>query len=625
MKKLLFVLMFIMFCSGVCASEHLELVPISGVYSSEYNIDTGSYFSSNQKKYFMNGKVVYCIEPGKEIYDLNYDIYNVYDFGFSSDILNTISLIGYYGFDYYNHQTDRYFMATQELIWETIGNNEIHFTTGINSTGDEINIDYEKGEIMNLVNSHYMKPSFDGVKVSGMYGESVVLTDTNNVLSNYDVVSSSGGVIEGNNLRIDLTTLGDSEIVLKRKKYDDNRSILFMNGSSQAFMYLRSDDEVYSKISINSFLPSSQIVISKIGDSLIGANDDKTGYDFLYEERGLSGVSFGLFASDDIYEAGSIIFHKDELIEEIVTKNGYGSSSLLPNGHYYIKELSTISGYVLDDKVYDVIIDNNLPEVVFYKIDLVNERKKIYINLHKQGEVMSGVSNGSGVFENVSLEKIKFGLYNAFDIYDYDGNLLVKKNSLIKTLITDSSGNISESLDIPFGTYYIKELETKDGYLIDDNIYEFNVSSDDLNINISIAKEPLINNLIKSDLIIYKIDSETNERLEGAYFKIFDNNDNLVYEGVTDCNGILNINNLGYGKYHFYEITSPDGYIINNKLYEFFVTDNNEVIEIKISNERMPITSNILAIPEGISIMGLRFGFVTLGVSILNEKRRKNI
>ena len=48
---------------------------------------------------------------------------------------------------------------------------------------EPLRVDYEKNEIMSLVNRYYIKPSFDGESVSGIYGSTIVLTDNNNVLS----------------------------------------------------------------------------------------------------------------------------------------------------------------------------------------------------------------------------------------------------------------------------------------------------------------------------------------------------------------------------------------------------------------------------------------------------------
>lgn len=615
MRKFLFLFVFLFF--DVVHASNLELVPIDGVYSSQRNMSNGSYFSSNQKKYFMDGRIVYCVEPGAPIYTNYYD--GVSDLGLSGisgDALNQIRLIGYFGYDYPGHNTDRYFMAAQELIWELVGNNEVHFTTGISDTGDIVNIDYEKNEIMSLVNRYYYKPSFDGESVSGIYGSTIVLTDSNNVLSNYHVEGDSA-FIDGDKLIINVNKLGNSDIILKRNMYDDSSSIFYSDVSSQDFMFLR-PDSVMSIVSLDGYIPRSTITVNKKGLVLSDYSDE-----FIYEENFLNGVSFGLYASNDIYESGDLVFSKDELVYDFVSVEGSVSPEL-PNGDYYLKELETLPGYVLDTNVYHIELYNDRKEVFNYMIDIFNERQRIVLNLSKVGEVFDKVLYDSCSYSDVPLAGIKFGLYSGNDIYSASGVLLVSKDQLISEFVTDMFGNIDEEVNIPFGTYYLKELETLPGYKIDNNIYEFNISkSDDDIIKIMVTKEPIINEVIKSKFVIVKI-NELGNRLEGAIFKVFDSNNNFIYEGSTDSNGILSIDNLSYGKYYFYESLAPNGYISSSRIYEVFVNKDNDLIEVTVLNTKLPLTNDIYEVPKRISSIGLSFGFLTLSLCVIYEKCRKS-
>ena len=138
-----------------------------------------------------------------------------------------------------------------------------------------------------------------------------------------------------------------------------------------------------------------------------------------------------------------------------------------------------------------------------------------------------------------------------------------------------------------------------------------------------VTKEPIINEVIKSKLVIVKID-EFGNRLEGAVFKIFDSNDNFIYEGVTDSNGILSIDELGYGKYYFYESLAPNGYISSSRVYDVFVNKDNDLIEVTVLNTKLPLTSDIYEVPRKISSIGLCFGFLTLSLCVIYEKCRKS-
>ena len=622
-KFLIFIGMFLMFCTNVFASGHLELERIDGVYSSQLNMDDYSYFSSNQKKYIMDGRVVYCVEPGLDIMTMNYaSSFNLYDSGFNQDVINYISLIGHFGYDYPGHQTDRFFLAAQELIWESIGNNDIHFTTGINDTGNMININYEKNEILSLVNHYNLKPSFDNSNISGIYNDEIVLVDKNNVLSNYDIVSSDNIVtIDGNKLKIRLSSSGSSDIVLKRKKYDDLSSVFYYAPNSQDFMFLRADDEVTSAVHVDSFVPLSNIKIVKTGMMLDDIDGDNN---FIYKNRGLTSVKFGIYAAHDIYFGDRLLYLENDLIEEIYTVDGVAYSSDLPNGDYYIKELETLDEFVLNDEIINVSLYNSKEDVYTYMVELTNDRKNVFLNLEKHGEIFDKIANSKVIYDSIPLSGVKFGLYSSSDIYDDDGELLINRDVLIKTLVTDGNGFINEKLDIPFGNYYLKELETLPGYKLDMNIYEFSIGSDNSdNINIMIDNRPILNELIKGKFIINKIDSYGN-RLSDACFKLFDSLDNLIFEGCTDSSGSIVIDNLPYGKYHFYEVSAPYGYQVDDKVYNFEIFEDDSLSEFSVLNVSMPKTSDIYAFPKKLSLAGFGLGLFILSLTILYDKKSKN-
>lgn len=622
-KFLIFIGMFLMFCTNVFASGHLELERIDGVYSSQLNMDDYSYFSSNQKKYIMDGRVVYCVEPGLDIMTMNYaSSFNLYDSGFNQDVINYISLIGHFGYDYPGHQTDRFFLAAQELIWESIGNNDIHFTTGINDTGNMININYEKNEILSLVNHYNLKPSFDNSNISGIYNDEIVLVDKNNVLSNYDIVSSDNIVtIDGNKLKIRLSSSGSSDIVLKRKKYDDLSSVFYYAPNSQDFMFLRADDEVTSAVHVDSFVPLSNIKIVKTGMMLDDIDGDNN---FIYKNRGLTSVKFGIYAAHDIYFGDRLLYLENDLIEEIYTVDGVAYSSDLPNGDYYIKELETLDEFVLNDEIINVSLYNSKEDVYTYMVELTNDRKNVFLNLEKHGEIFDKIANSKVIYDSIPLSGVKFGLYSSSDIYDEDGELLINRDVLIKTLVTDGNGFINEKLDIPFGNYYLKELETLPGYKLDMNIYEFSIGSDNSdNINIMIDNRPILNELIKGKFIINKIDSYGN-RLSDACFKLFDSLDNLIFEGCTDSSGSIVIDNLPYGKYHFYEVSAPYGYQVDDKVYNFEIFEDDSLSEFSVLNVSMPKTSDIYAFPKKLSLAGFGLGLFILSLTILYDKKSKN-
>ena len=601
MKKIILLsFMFFVFCFKVRAA-HLELYKIDGVYSSQYNMDSGSYFSSNQKKYVMDGKVVYCIEPGMNIMTRDYESLDLSYSIFSNSILDKVSLIGYFGYDYPGHNSDRYFLATQELIWEIIGNNEVHFTTGINDTGDYINIDYEKNEIMSLVNNYYLKPSFDSDSFESPIGDDFVLNDTNHVLSNYEVLSDNA-YIDGDKLVIRNVSLGNNDVKLKRKKYDDLSSVYYRASNSQDFMFLRSFD-LYSSVSVDGYIPYSNISLYKTGEVLVDYDGN-----FVYEERGLDNISFGLYSNEDIYVNGKLIYMKDDLVDELVTSNGYASSINIPNGKYYLKELNTYPDLILGDDFY-FDVNNESKLVHTYEFNLKNERKNASIGINKTGEVFDDLNNSH--FEG--LGDVLFGLYSHEDIYSYDGKLLVDRDKLIDTFVTDSSGKVNVSIDLPISSYYFKELKTNDPYILDDSTY--NVLVDDSNDFISYTSSDIVNYLKKGKVIVNKYDIYGN-RLDDASFSLY-RGDVLIYEGST-FGGNICIDNLPYGQYKLFEVNAPNGYIKSDLVYDILVNDS--IASVDVYNEKLPITCDIYFIRKMFSSLSILFGLL----GVLYVKRIEN-
>ena len=191
-KSLLFLIAFTLF-SGfqlfnpmevkAVYNETLVETPIDNVYYTRRG-GGKEYMSAQYNTYTMNGKVVYCIEPGVDITIHSYIGYDGLVASAYSDATNKkIELIGHYGYDYPGHQTLRYRMATQSLIWEETGGQIVEFWTERYGNGDFINLNYERNEIMKLVNSHYNKPSFNGNSINAVIGQEFKITDTNNLLS----------------------------------------------------------------------------------------------------------------------------------------------------------------------------------------------------------------------------------------------------------------------------------------------------------------------------------------------------------------------------------------------------------------------------------------------------------
>jgi hypothetical protein len=256
MKKL-FLLFFTVFMlvKPVFAEEaKITYKRLPGIYFNQRI--NGNLESNNVTMFYLNERIAYCIEPGASINEHYYDKADWSSVNFSLEVKDYIEKVGYYGFEYPSHQTDRYYIAAQELIWnKTNPDIEVSWSTGKNMTGDIIDVSKEKNEILNLVNKHSLLPSFSTNLIKDKVAKTVVLEDTNDVLSDYDISDSKYHKIvkNGNKLEITLNSskVDDEVLTLTRKHFDDLPLIIYSRGNSQKMAALRitTDKSTFIKIS----------------------------------------------------------------------------------------------------------------------------------------------------------------------------------------------------------------------------------------------------------------------------------------------------------------------------------------------------------------------------------------
>lgn len=143
------------------------------------------------------------------------------------------------------------------------------------------------------------------------------------------------------------------------------------------------------------------------------------------------------------------------LLEKIKTnQNGEAITSKYPLRDYpnlRLHEVETDEKYALENEIKEITLEEN--QIKEVKIE--NEKIKGYIQIvktSKDDNKMNGTKKGE------PLEDVKF------EIYDTNGNT-------IQTLVTDSNG-IAKSKKLEKGIYKVKEVETNEWYLLDQNIYE---------------------------------------------------------------------------------------------------------------------------------------------------------
>ena len=200
-------------------------------------------------------------------------------------------------------------------------------------------------------------------------------------------------------------------------------------------------------------------------------------------EASETGATFEVFPkSVGSYEAAA------ESERDILTcgENGTAQSKLLPYGVYIIRQLSGWEGYVLDTTLHEVNITSDGETV---SLPLRNEIYKGSLTIQK-------VDKDSGQ----ALPDARFRLL------DSTGNPFAEG-------MTDANGILLFE-NIPFGDYYLEELEAPDGYKADTTPYVFSVTADGQKIEI--RRE---NTRIPGSVTVAKTDSSGNP-IPGAAFRL---------------------------------------------------------------------------------------------------------
>lgn len=476
------------------------------------------------------GDYVYCLEPFVKVN--NNSSYNKYTnnfakyLGLSDELWEKINLISYYGYQYkddtHNHMDPKWYYITQMLIWQNVSPKaRFYFTDTFKGNVNSTLFVNEIKEIYNLVNNHYKIPEFD---VPDTYiGDTLSIIDRNGVLKKF--AGSKNVKINGNILAIEISDLSNKFTL---KKGTNNKAFIFVSSDSQNVLKGKMDVPVIANYDIKGLELKGNIKIKKYGEAIDG------------DKISLEGVLFALFDENKNY------------IKEVSTdKDGKAIFNNLSKGKYFIKEVSNDKKFVLDDNYYEA----NLK---------VNENNRIIdIFLELENKLKRG---------NLKIKKIDFD--TKIPIKDTEF-IIMKDEKIIYQGKTNADG-IIELNDLVYGIYKIKEVIASNGYLLNEMIYEVNIDDENKDVYIEIENE-----LKKGKLVIRKLDSSNGNVISNVEFVIMKDK-KVIYEGVTNEYGEIEINNLPLGTYIIKEVRASNGYILNED--EIEVSLDSEVKYIEIFN-----------------------------------------
>ena len=380
---------------------------------------------------------------------------------------------------------------------------------------------------------------------SGNYSASV--TDTNGVLSDFNFSSNSGNGItfsqKGNTLTITATAEAAKGLSTE-KTYsatgsaygiDPDEAVLCWYDSTGKYQSLASYTGV-GRDPVKAYIKIKATVTEDKGSLTINKTDADTG-------KALAGVTYRLFDS-----AGN------KIADATTGANGKAVFSDLPLGSYTYQEISAPEGYVVDDTKYQITITASALNITATHTNA----------LGKAGVEISKVDADS----NTPLQGAGFRLYDA-------------SGSQVAEGYTDANGKLTFT-GLKLGSYTCKEFQAPAGYELDDTA--FPVAMNQNGQTLKVTRE---NKLITGSIEILKVDADTKQPLAGVVYRLFDADGNKIADGTTDTNGKVTFDNLKPGSYSYQEISTVDGYQLDETKYDFSLTSEN--LNVKVTHENKPV------------------------------------
>ena len=416
------------------------------------------------------------------------------------------------------------------------------------------------------------------------YVEQVTTYPSTKVHKSY-FTDENGYLILPNNLKIGNYRI---EEVTAPEGYTQSSAYVTVSvDTNTAYMIDPTSKDAIIEVEYENHPVKGELTIFKQGELLAGYD-----HDFQYELCGLKGVTFEVYAAEDIFTADhqvdengnrTLYYAKDALVAKVTTdEDGYAYVKDLPLGEYYVKESEAPEGFVHNEnseKAVFVYADQNTP-VVFDQVSFTNERQKVSISVEKQD-----ADNGNVVPGAV------FGIYNAEDIINKDGQVIIKADTLLQEMTSDEDGQAKCTLDLPLGQYYVKELHAPAGFVSSDEILSFDASyqgQDIQTVELKAVKknEPTVVEITKSDIT-------TGEELDGAYLQVLDQDGNIIDSWESSKDEPHVIKRLTVGEtYTLREEFAPYGYLVANDI-TFTIEDTAEIQKVEMKDE-VPVAELIL-------------------------------
>lgn len=350
------------------------------------------------------------------------------------------------------------------------------------------------------------------------------------------------------------------------------------------------------------------ITVEKTGEifsNVTSSGEKEIVYQPEYSLNGLSGAVFEIYADEDITTPdGTVRVKEDTLVDTVITgTNGKATSNEFYLGKYRVVEKTAPYGFVLNKTVnhIELTYSGQNEKVTSTSTSFTNDRQKVIIDLTKILEQNEKFNIGS----NDEILNVSFGLYADEDLKASNGTV-IPENGLIEIITCDEKGKATFTTDLPIGSYYVKEISTDNHYILSDKKYPVAFESAGQNsatVHITVNDGgPIENEIIYGTIKGLKIDRETGENIAGALFGLFSiyeikfTEETAILTAESNEEGIFTFENVPYGEYIVCELKPATGYLPNGESYPVTISENKEVVEINVLNDKIPELKTTAAI-----------------------------
>lgn len=337
------------------------------------------------------------------------------------------------------------------------------------------------------------------------------------------------------------------------------------------------------------------IRISKSGEVFFSVTEADGIYQPVFTVKGLAGAVYELTAAEDIITPdGTLRYAAGEVVDTVTTdETGLAESKPLYLGKYEVREITAPDGYVLNTEVHtaELVYAGQEVEITETAADFCNKRQKAAVSLDKVLEQ----DERFGIGKSGELSAVTFGLFAAGELTATDGSI-IPADGLLEIVSVDENGHAVCKTDLPFGSYYLKELSTDGHYILSNEKYPiaFEYAGQDTVLVEFKANggAPIENKLLYGVIHGLKKD-EDGSGLAGALIGLFRadctefTTENAILTATSAEDGSFSFARVPYGNWIVREIEAPTGFVLSEKTSPVTVDADGAVIEVEIENTRI--------------------------------------